>query len=153
MGPTLLPTPLSPARGRSILLKCPANLPFRLSGAHLAPDVSSLSTGVLWGLSPALAPASSSRLTAQTLRSGPKPFPLNLLLGRSRDHKHYEPMILVLVVPVETFSICNHLFSLWPYPKTALRVPLKRSNLHLAEASCMPFLEVRVDSNPRIFET
>jgi len=42
MGPALLPTPLSPVRGRSFPARFPANLPSRCSSAHLAPDVSSI---------------------------------------------------------------------------------------------------------------
>ena len=84
MGPALLPTPLSPARGRSFPARLPANLPSHCSRTHLAPDVSSLHGKPLQGLSPALAPASGFTCE-QSAESRPKSFPYDLPLGRGRD--------------------------------------------------------------------
>ena len=75
MGPALLPTPLSPARGRSFPARLPANLPSHCSRTHLAPDVSSLHGKPLQGLSPALAPASGFACE-QSDHSGPQPLAL-----------------------------------------------------------------------------
>lgn len=108
MGPALLPTPLSPARGRFDFSRLPANLPSRFHDAHLAPDVSSFRTEARPGLSPALAPASSYRLTGQSKLAGPKPFdPGVCSLGGAvaASHMDWQPSRVCFGPKPSTFAV------------------------------------------------
>ncbi len=78
MGPALLPTPLSPARGHPLLAMRPANLPHpprqgMLGARCLASRCLRLAAGPARDLSPALAPASGFRSCPAAPFRSPKP--------------------------------------------------------------------------------
>lgn len=153
MGPALLPTPLSPARGHPLLMMRPANLPHLLRqgmlGARcLASRCLRLAAGLARDLSPALAPASGfCSCPAAPFRS-PKPPMFAALRSRLAETAFLYRSGLAAVPDLRPFP--SPVPARFPAcPAASRRSCLKRADLHLAEASCMPSLDRRVDRHHR----
>jgi hypothetical protein len=141
------------ARGHPLLMMRPANLPHLLRqgmlGARcLASRCLRLAAGLARDLSPALAPASGFRSCPAAPFRSPKPPMFAALRSRLAETAFLYRSGLAAVPDLRPFpSPAPARFT--ACPAASRRSCLKRADLHLAEASCMPSLDRRVDRHHR----
>ena len=169
MGPALLPTPLSPARGRFVSCVWFGKPPLSHVPLHTWQPVSS-SRPAAFSSFPLLRASSFHRRLASRgfhRRSRRHPtllriacFPVRLAgaflsfqpaAWHSRDHYSGVGKSNTCRISPEGSFLKLSPAKIAALTVALLRIILKRSDLHFTEALCMPSLESCVDSNNRIF--